>query len=218
MAIKFKEKISTLFKLNFKTFSALLSQAYSGYLIDNGWFGSFNTDSAIDKNGNPIPWTTYPFIDFIKERLKNTFAVFEFGSGSSTLFYAAHVYQVVSVEHDKRWFDKVNEKVPKNVKLILKELNVVKSYSEVLTEINQNFQIIVVDGLERVKCIRNSIEYLSNDGIIILDDSERQEYEEAIIFLKKIGFKQIDFWGIAPCVLFKKCTSIFYRTNNCLGI
>ncbi len=32
------------------------------------------------------------------------------------------------------------------------------------------------------------------------------------------GFKSLEFWGIAPTVLFKKCTTVFYKSNNCLKV
>jgi hypothetical protein len=51
-----------------------------------------------------------------------------------------------------------------------------------------------------------------------LDDSERKEYKKGIEYLQQSGYRKIDFWGIAPGIFFNKCTSIFYRDKNCLGI
>jgi len=39
-----------------------------------------------------------------------------------------------------------------------------------------------------------------------------------VIHLKQLGYNDLDFWGIAPGIFYKKCTSILYRDNNCLGI
>ena len=66
--------------------------------------------------------------------------------------------------------------------------------------------------------MRHSLEALSPIGVIILDDSERKEYSERISLLVKNNFKRIDFWGIAPGILYRKCTTIFYKNLNCLGI
>lgn len=218
MAITFKEKLKSIFKLDRKTFSALLSQIHSGYLKDEGWFNSFNQCIPLDKNGEPIPWTTYPYIDFIGQRLNNRLRLFEFGSGNSSLYYAKYVGEVVSVEHNLEWFHKIKKKIPGNVSINYKEFEENGEYSRISSFSNQLFHIIIIDGLDRNNCIYNSKVNLTDDGVMILDDSEREEYQEAIQFLRSSEFKQIDFWGIAPCVLFKKCTSIFYREKNCLGI
>ena len=49
----------------------------TGGLLDDGWFNSFNTKQAVDKNNKPIPWCTYPFVKFIEPRLKKDFSVLQ---------------------------------------------------------------------------------------------------------------------------------------------
>ncbi len=217
MAISIKKKIKTLFSLNYGIFKALLSQKYSGYLVDVGWFNSFLYKSAVDDDYQPIPWTTYPFIDFIKERLTKEMRVFEYGSGNSTFYYAQHVKEVTSVEHDPNWYKLILEKKPVNVVLILSELNNDK-YCRVVQSKGDLYDLIIVDGEKRNKCMEYSISSLSARGVIILDDSERNEYKMGIDFLLQNKFRKLDFWGIAPTVLFKKCTTIFYKDGNCLRI
>lgn len=218
MAITFKEKIKSIFKLNGKIFSALLSQMHSGYLKDEGWFDSFNQKISVDKNGQPVPWAAYPYIDFIGERLNNGMRLFEFGSGNSTLYYAKHVGEVVSVEHNIEWFNRIKDQVPGNVSINYKKFTENGEYCRISAILKQTFHIIIIDGPDRNNCIINSTKNLTDDGVIILDDSERKEYQEGVIFLRNSQYRQIDFWGIAPGILFRKCTSIFYRNNNCLGI
>jgi hypothetical protein len=69
-----------------------------------------------------------------------------------------------------------------------------------------------------VNCIKQSIDSLSPAGVMVLDDSERDEYKEGIAFLRTKNFRSIEFWGIAPGIFFRKCTTVFYRDGNCLGI
>ena len=52
-----------------------------------GWFSEFKTGEPVDKNFEPLPWLTYPFIDFIIERLSKEFSVFEIGNGNSALIF-----------------------------------------------------------------------------------------------------------------------------------
>lgn len=219
MAVSFVEKISTLVKLIKEPgiLSSLLSLRYSGYLADNGWFASFNKKAPLDKNGNPIPWFTYSCNDFIKGRLKKNFNIFEFGSGNSTLFFAPCVNSVTSVEHNEEWFRIQKNRIPSNVKIIFDDDNT-GGYSRSISNSNNKYEIVVVDGIDRVNCIINSVDYLSENGVLLLDDSERNEYGKGIEFLNERGFKKIDFWGIAAGILFKKCTSIFYKDRNCLEI
>lgn len=80
------------------------------------------------------------------------------------------------------------------------------------------FDIIIIDGLHRVECCKKALNHLKSSSVIILDDSEREEYREGIDFLMRKGMRKIDFSGIAPGILFNKCTTIFYKTKNCMDI
>lgn len=130
MAFTFSQKIKTVVKLlgETKVLVALLSQRDFGYLKKIGWFESFKTIKSIDGNGNPIPWFSYPFIDFLTPRLTKDLVLFEFGSGSSTSFFAERVKQVISIEHNKEWFEFVNKTKPNNVELILTDSDSVDDY------------------------------------------------------------------------------------------
>lgn len=54
-------------------------------------------------------WITYGATAFLESRLKPSMRVFEYGAGGSTIFIAARVGQVVSVEHDGIWVRQVQE-------------------------------------------------------------------------------------------------------------
>ena len=213
-------KLNLLFKVftSPKRLRTLLSFNDKGYLDQIGWFNAFDSRSPVDQDNNPIPWVTYSFIDFIKERLKKQHTVFEFGSGNSTYFYAKYSGLVVSVEHDKEWFDKIVKSKPANSEMIFCELIRDGDYCRMPIKLEEKFDILIVDGRDRVNCCKNSIASLHGQGVIVLDDSERERYRDAFSFLRNIGFKKIDFWGMAPMVNYLKWTTIFYRDNNCLGI
>ncbi|MEH3113602.1 hypothetical protein [Pedobacter terrae] len=101
---------------------ALLSYGHKGYLNSIGWFTAFDKKQAVDGQGKALPWVTYSFIDFIKERIDKSQRIFEYGSGSSTIFYAERAGSVTSVEHDKGWFDKVKNTSPDNAEMIFCQL------------------------------------------------------------------------------------------------
>lgn len=197
---------------------ALLSYGHKGYLNSIGWFTAFDQKQAVDGKGKALPWVTYSFIDFIKERIAKTQHIFEYGSGSSTIFYAERAGKVTSVEHDKGWFDKVKGTSPANAEMIFCELHRDGEYARKAMLLDKKFDIIIVDGRDRVNCCKYSLEALSPDGVIILDDSEREVYQPARTLLKENGFKEISFSGISPGLFYEKSTSVFYKASNCLGI
>ncbi|MVN92420.1 FkbM family methyltransferase [Mucilaginibacter aquatilis] len=201
-----------------KRLRSLLSFNSKGYLDKIGWFKAFDSQSPVDERGNPIPWVTYSFIDFIKDRLKPEHAVFEFGSGNSTIFYAQRTGIVVSVEHDKEWFDKITSTKPDNAEMIFCELQRDGDYCRMPVKLGEEFDIIIVDGRDRVNCCIQAVEALSANGVIVLDDSERPGYRDGINYLLDKGFKQIPFSGISPGLFYYKTTTVFYKPDNCLGI
>lgn len=197
---------------------ALLSYGHKGYLNSIGWFMAFDKKQAIDGQGKALPWVTYSFIDFIKERINKTQHIFEYGSGSSTIFYAERAGSVTSVEHDKGWFDKVKNTSPGNAEMIFCQLEKDGEYAKKATLLNKKFDIIIVDGRDRVNCCKYSVDALSANGVLVLDDSEREVYQPARVLLKAQGFKEISFSGISPGLFYEKATSVFYRQDNCLKI
>ena len=187
-------------------------------LKEDGWFNSYTTKMSVDKEGNPIPWNTYPYIKFIEQRLKNNFDVFEFGSGNSTMWYASRVQSVKAVENDKTWFEKISKSKPENVELVHQDLTDKDKYVNEVAVANKKYHLIIIDGRNRVESLRASIQNLREDGVIVFDNSDLPIYKEAINILEKNAFKKIDFIGLSPITAHTNYTTIFYRDNNCLGL
>jgi len=78
--------------------------------------------------------------------------------------------------------------------------------------------VIIIDGRDREKCVRNSIDALKQNGVIILDDSFREEYRAAKEFLRENGFKEIEIAGPTPIYFNASTSAIFYRHCNCFNI
>lgn len=56
----------------------------------------------------PMPWITFETrYAFLESFLRPDQVVFEYGSGGSSLYYASRVGQVVSVEHEKTWYEQL---------------------------------------------------------------------------------------------------------------
>ena len=188
-------------------------------LYEEGWFESACYYKSVDRNKKPIPWWSYSFNDFFIPKLNNTLEIFEYGSGNSTIFLSEKVKNIISIEHNKEWFEKMKFKLSKNVNLKFVPLDKYGGeYSKVILKEDKLFDVIIIDGRDRVNCIYNSIKKLKENGILILDDSQRTNYKKGIDFLIKKNFKHIYFTGVSAGTYKKKSTSIFYRDNNWLGL
>jgi len=206
---------------------------------ENGWFMSVKTKQAVARNGEPIPWLTYPFIDFIGDRLNNSLEIFEFGAGNSSIYYAKRVKDVISIEHSPEWHKiiKSNDKynypnldvrlveIPKDMEEkgyhTMAFTNTENEYVFSLKKTGRKFNIVVVDGLFRNSCIMHSLDSLTEDGIIVLDNTSKlyiNQLKDGTNFLSNNDFKRIDFHGMGPIYSRKSCTSIFYRENNCINL
>jgi precorrin-6B methylase 2 len=191
------------------------------YLNTSGYMQSIAQEKPLDSDNNSIPWMNFNVVNFLKERLSKEMNLFEYGSGFSTEFYAKKVDNVVSIEHDEIWFDIISKQVASNCVLKYKKYSVHQrggEYSKAILDDNIKYSVIVVDGRDRVNCIKNSISSLKDDGVCILDDSSRENYKSAFEFMEKGGFKKITFCGLQSTGLKENCTTVFYRDGNCFGI
>jgi len=188
------------------------------YLVKIGIRNTYRTGRPIDSSGRPIPWMTYSATEFIRPRLGYELTVFEFGSGYSTLFFAKYVGDIVSVEYDREWYERLSSDLPANAELIFQEKDVDGEYCRTILGQGKQYDIVVVDGRDRVNCIRQAVLALSDTGIIVLDDSNRERYKDGVVFLGENGFRCIDFVGLLPTGFKTYQTSIYYRSANCLNI
>ncbi len=190
------------------------------FILSSGLWNSIKNNMPIDELGKPLPWICYPMISFLKERLRKDMVLFEYGSGFSTLFFADYVSKIYSVEYDEVWYEKMIQlsREVSNIHVIYNAID--NDYAEVILKTGEkNFDVIFVDGRKRVQCCMFSINFLKDDGIIILDDSEREKYNDAFIFLKQQGYSFISLRGMKPSDCKETQSTIFYkRGNNCFNI
>jgi hypothetical protein len=132
------------------------------------------------------------FFSFLKDDL----TVLEYGSGKSTTQISQKVKHLVSVEHQKQWFEEVIKAIPKNCSLMLKEPSELYieggqdgSYSQfkdyIEAPIEQGpYDIIFIDGRARVGCA-SVCHLMSHENThIFIHDFHRPEYQEALKYLE----------------------------------
>ena len=86
-------------------------------------------------------------------------------------------------------------------------------------EEKNKFDLIVIDGRDRIHCAENAVQKLNHNGVIIWDDTDVAGYKQGIDYLKKEGFKQLELSSVTYQLIgWKQVTSIFYKEDNILEI
>jgi hypothetical protein len=201
-------------------FGKALALMYSprSFLRQSGYVCSVATRRPCRPDGTPIPWMNYGVVAFLEQRLRPDHVLFEYGSGNSTLYFAARVKEVVAVESDRAWFDELSRRVPPNVHLSLVEAGDTEAYRRAIGAQGRCFDIVLVDGEDRSGCAIEAQHHLSPRGVIIVDDSQREATHAGIEALCRAGLRRLDFDGLKPGSISGYRTTILYRDSNCLGI
>lgn len=76
------------------------------------WLTTLGKRNNILSDG--VPWITFRAKEWLDEFLKVERRVFEYGSGGSTVYFARHTRQLISVEYDEQWHVMVAEELAKN--------------------------------------------------------------------------------------------------------
>lgn len=195
----------------------------------------------------PSPWITFDAIDDISRFLRTTqqqghpCRVFEYGSGGSTLFWAANGAACVSVEHDPAWFQVVRDHldgVTVDYRLIAPEPAIVpadadrsdpelylstddallnfsfRRYAEAIDEFpNGQFDLVLVDGRARPSCIVHAAPKVRPGGLLVVDNADREYYlRNTMRHLTQ--FTRRAFPGIGPVNSVFTQTDVFVRVNS----
>lgn len=152
----------------------------------------------------PAPWLSPTSILFFKKYLEKDMVGAEFGSGSSTLFFAPRISKLYSVEHNEEWYHLINEKltgincsnvdyrfVVQNDKSDFvddvfdleekRDFEIRRDYVNYFRALNDiqdhSLDFAIVDGRARTECCHEILPKIKKGGILILDNSERKRYE-----------------------------------------
>jgi len=133
---------------------------------------------------------------FIQSYLKPTFTMFEWGSGGSTTYFSYFVDTYISIEHDKHWFEhtvsNIQKEKRKNVVLYLVPAPN-KDYKKYTNQIldteckGMYFDAVLIDGRNRVECAIKILDYIDENSLVFLHDSDRARYSEIYNYYERIG-------------------------------
>jgi len=188
------------------------------YLYSSGWMASLANKTPQNNVGETMPWMNFSIIELLHEKLTKEQDLFEFGSGYSTHYYAKRVKSVTSIEYDERWYNQIRNDIPSNVELIFQAYDQGNRYCMTITEQDKSYDVVIIDGRDRVNCFKQALAKLSSSGVILLDDSQRSRYSEVFELATKNDFRVLNIAGLKPTGTARDQTSIFYRTDNCFNI
>lgn len=193
-----------------------LRKAYEAWQImanECGWRNSFYSGRPQDAEANPVPWYTYPAIEFLRTLDMRSSKVFEYGCGNSSVFLAKRVKEIYSVESNHAWAEEVGSAKISNLKIITAIDK--DSYINTPHTLKDKFDIIIVDGRYRNECAIVAGELIRDDGFIIFDNSDW--YPDACYYLRSLGRFQLDFSGLGPIAPFPWTTSVFLKSTISCG-
>lgn len=184
-----------------------------------GFYRSAATGQAVDGQGNPIPWYTYPAIEYLAGLDWSEKRVWEYGAGNSTLWWAQRAARIVTVEHDNQWLARLDRELRRrgltNVEFVHWASHHVEQYVQALAvRPESGFDVIVIDGMAREECAHVAAERVATDGVIVLDNSHWCPHSCAYLRERRDGaggsrFIQVDFHGLQPIVGEASTTTLF---------
>ena len=186
---------------------------------------------------NDHPWITFKAERFLRMMLRKDMIVYEYGSGSSTLYFSRRVAQVFSIEHHRDWFENVQQTIEKqsirNVDFRLIEPETVsenqatgylsyhhlyknKRFESYVKSIDafpdEYFDLVMIDGRARTECIARAKNKIKQGGNLVVDNSERTYYFDGNDFLfNKKEWRSFHFIGPVPYGFGFSKTSFFQK-------
>jgi len=148
-----------------------------------------------------LPWLPFEIIDRLDGLLSSSSRVFEYGGGGSTLWFASRAREVVTAEHDRDWLDMLRERTSHLENVTILSRSPANLYADYVPAIDDypdgHFDVVVVDGRQRVRTFERSLPKLRPGGLILLDDSERRRYRPAFDIAGSMEHETVR--GLAPC-------------------
>ena len=171
-----------------------------------GWRKAQLANECLNAQGEPIPWYSYPAIEYLSKIDWTGASVFEYGSGNSSLWWASRSKSLTSVETDGAWYERTASHLPRNARIIHEPDP--QKYVETLQVAHD---VIAIDGLThnygRLRCAERALKVMPPHGVIIVDNAD--SLPRSTELLRSHGLIEIDFAGVYPLNTEAAITSLF---------
>ncbi|NNJ11426.1 hypothetical protein EKD04_013895 [Chloroflexales bacterium ZM16-3] len=188
----------------------------------------------------PQPWLVFAAIDYLNTIDMRSWQIFEYGSGSSTLYWLRRAAHVTSIEHDAPWYERVRALLPPGAKLdyalvspepcLRPELDLDPAdphayisanypgegltYKRYVSQIDAfadgSLDLVLIDGRARASCLARAAPKVRPGGMLILDNSERAYYTQRNAAALS-SYQPLVFAGAVPLVPVFSQTTIYRR-------
>lgn len=174
-----------------------------------GYFKSLKVNRPVDADCKPIPWYTYPSIDYLEQFDFSGKVIFEYSSGYGSLWWSRRCHHLYSVEDNPEWFQEICTQKTENHSLTLQKNE--QDYVNYIDRLSGKIDVVIVDGNYRAACAKKIVG-LVEDGarfdMIIFDNSDW--WPETIRYLEEMTeYIRVDFHGIGPINDYTWSTSVF---------
>ncbi|GAB0489641.1 hypothetical protein MMPV_000866 [Pyropia vietnamensis] len=156
-------------------------------------------------------WMTRQEAESMLEVMHKDMTYLEYGSGGSTMAFAPMAKRAYSIEHDKEWCSRMQEKLAVSglaqrvtytcapvdrgtggwgVSHAFEEgtYRVFKPYVDAVTTLNESvFDVVLIDGRARVACALKVLPYLNDDSLLLLHDARREKYAPILKYYDPLG-------------------------------
>lgn len=201
------------------------------------WIRSMSPDFLFDE---PSPWITCDAYDYLRKRLPQGARVFEYGSGGSTLFWKHRGAALVSVEHDREWYETVRRRLGNSpgvdYRLVPPEqragggngadpseprdyasddtryagLSFRNYVSQIDAFPDASFDVLLIDGRARPSCIMHGGGKVRIGGFLVLDNADRSYYTEKVRAYLE-NYERRRFFGVLPSIPYFSATDVYVR-------
>jgi len=171
------------------------------------------------------PWWNSRAVRYLSKRVRPGARAFEWGSGGSTVWLARQGVAVTAVEHDPGWVTKVAARCPgADIRLIPgrtagrlrsepelrdKGEHFFDDYIAAVDDIeDDSIDIVIVDGMCRLECVRRGAQKGKPGGMLILDDSDYRFLASAGERLR--GWRAVKLSGFKRPLEFRE-TAFFHK-------
>ena len=172
------------------------------------------------------PWWNKRAIRYLSEHLRPGDRAFEWGSGGSTVWLARRGISITSIEHDPEWMKKVMDRCKTaDVRLIsgathgklrcepeqeylTKGQYFFDDYAAAIDTVEDgSLDIVIVDGLCRMECVRRGAPKVKPGGMLVVDDTDFPFLNPEKVLP---GWKTVSFWGFKHSLDLRE-TTFFHR-------
>lgn len=159
------------------------------------------------------PWIVKQAWVHLEGVLRPDMVGFEWGCGRSTLYLADKIGELVSVEHNEAWYQKIRAEIERrgyrHVKLnfiprldstegvdwetwpgmrrlgrLPRKPNFFNYFNKISEYPDGTFDLLLIDGRARLGCMATAVDKVKPGGIVVLDNSERDHYQEGFAFFE----------------------------------